>query len=245
MKRGFSMLSPRYSDMSTHTDDDLVSTLQFSDSFFPLGSYSLSFGIETLSQLGLVKGPDDVSSILSVFLEQLSTLDCVALRGSFSAAGENDLRLLVAIDRKLASFKNVKEFSEASRRTGRALLRTVGALKKTGILSSFWNLVESGKAPGNYAVCLAIACSTLGIGEERAVILLLYTSAVSLLGASVRLGSVTHVQAQQILHSTKDELMNCARRSTAIAWRSMHAFSPMLDVMGMQHVYLQSRMFYC
>ena len=245
MKRGFSMLSPRYSDMSTHTDDDLVSTLQFSDSFFPLGSYSLSFGIETLSQLGLVKGTDDVSSILSVFLEQLSTLDCVALRGSFSAAGENDLRLLVAIDRKLASFKNVKEFSEASRRTGRALLRTVRALKKTGILSSFWNLVESGKAPGNYAVCLAIACSTLGIGEERAVILLLYTSAVSLLGASVRLGLVTHVQAQQILHSTKDELMNCARRSSAIAWSSMHAFSPMLDVMGMQHVYLQSRMFYC
>jgi len=121
----------------------------------------------------------------------------------------------------------------------------VRALKKTGILSSFWNLVESGKAPGNYAVCLAIACSTLGIGEERAVILLLYTSAVSLVGASVRLGSVTHVQAQQILHSTKDELMNCARRSSAIAWRSMRAFSPMLDVMGMQHVYLQSRMFYC
>ena len=166
-------------------------------------------------------------------------------RGLLRQNGENDLQLLVAIDRKLASFKNVKEFSEASRRTGRALLRTVRALKKTGILSSFWNEVESGKAPSNYAVCLAIACSTLGIGEERAVILLLYTSAVSLLGASVRLGSVTHVQAQQILHSTKDELMNCARRSSAIAWRSMHAFSPMLDVMGMQHVYLQSRMFYC
>src|SRR5207247_6190791 len=74
---------------------------------------------------------------------------------------------------------------------------------------------------------------------------LLYSCAVSLVGASVRLGSLTHVQAQQILHSTKDELMNCARRSSAIAWRSMRAFSPMLDVMGMQHVYLQSRMFYC
>src|SRR5256712_14163334 len=122
------MLSPRYSDMSTHTDDDLVSTLQFSDSFFPLGSYSLSFGIETLSQLGLVKGAADVSSILSVFLEQLSTLDCVALSGSFSAAGENVLRLLVAIERKLDSFKNVKGFSEPSRRTGRALVLTVRAL---------------------------------------------------------------------------------------------------------------------
>lgn len=231
--------------MSTHTDDDLLSTLQVSDSFFPIGSYSLSFGMETLSQLGLVKSVADVSSFLSVFLQQLSTLDCSAIRATYSAAGNNDLNLIAAIDRKLASFKNVKEFSEASRRTGRAMIRSVRAFKRTKLLSRFWGLVESGKAPGNYAVSLALACNALGISEERAVTLLLYTSAVTILGAAVRLGSLTHEQAQQILHSMKEEMANRAKKSATIPWRSMHAFSPMSDVMGMQHVYLQSRMFAC
>lgn len=231
--------------MSTRTEDDLLSTLQVSDSFFPLGSYSLSFGMETLSQLSLVKSVDDVASFLSVFLQQLSTLDCTAIRGVYSAAGRNDLDLIVAIDRQLASFKNVKEFSEASRRTGRAMIRTVRALVKSKLLSHFSDLVESGEAPGNYAVSLAIACNALGISEERGVILLLYTSAVSVLGAGVRLGNTTHEQAQKILHSMKDEIRNYAKKSSTIPWRSMRGFSPMLDVMGMQHVYLQSRMFAC
>lgn len=231
--------------MSTRTEDDLLSTLQISDSFFPLGSYSLSFGMETLSQLGLLKSEKEVSCILSVFLQQLSTLDCTAIRAVYSAAGRYDLELVRSIDRKLASFKNVKEFSEASRRTGRAMIRTVRAFKKSKLLSGFSDLVESKEAPGNYAVCLALACNALGISEERAVTLLLYTSAVSLLGAGVRLGNATHEQAQQILHSMKEEMTRCAKKSATIPWRSMRAFSPMLDVMGMQHVYLQSRMFSC
>ncbi len=231
--------------MNTHTEDDLFSTLQISDSFFPIGSYSLSFGMETLSQLGLLKSVEEVSSFLSVFLQQLSTLDCPAIRAVYSAAGRYDLELVTSIDRKLASFKNVKEFSEGSRRTGRAVIRTVRAFKKSKVLSEYSDLVKSKEAPGNYAVSLAVACNALGISEERAVTLMLYTSAISVLGAAVRLGHVTHEQAQQILHSMKEEMTNCAKKSSTIPWRHMRAFSPMLDLMGMQHVYLQSRMFSC
>ena len=235
--------------MSTHTDDDddedddLLSALQISDSFFPLGSYSLSYGMETLSQLGMVRGMEDVSSFLSVFLNQLSTLDCTAVRAVYPAVGASGLKLVVAIDRKLASFKNVKEFSEASRRTGRAMLRTVRAFNKAKLLSDFLELVESERTPGNYAVSQGLACKALGISEESAVTLLLYASAISLLGAGIRLGKVTHEQAQQILHSAKEEMRACATKSSTIPWKAMRAFSPMLDVMGMRHPYLQSRMF--
>lgn len=230
---------------TTPTEGELLSALQISDSFFPLGSYSLSFGMETMSQLGLLKSEKDVSTFLSVLLQQLSTLDCPAIRAVYSAARRNDLRLVASIDRKLASFKNVKEFSEASRRTGRAMIRIVRAFRKSKVVFVYSNLVESREVPGNYAIALAIACVALGISEESAVTLMLYTSAISVLGAGVRLGHVTHEQAQQILHRTKGEMTSCAKRSSSIPWRNMRAFSPMLDLMGMQHVYLQSRMFSC
>lgn len=231
--------------MNTLTDEGLLSLLQLSDSFFPLGGYSLSFGLETYSQLGFVKNADDVSSLLSVFLEQLSTLECPAIRASYAASRRPNIKLLASVDRKLASYKNVKEFYEASRRMGRTLIQTVRAFKKSKLLSDYSSLIAAKKVPGTYAVCLAICCGTLGIDEQRMLTLMVYTSAISMLGAAVRLGRITHIEAQQILHSKKEEIRECLERGSKIPWDNARAFSPQLDVLGMQHVYLPSRMFSC
>lgn len=231
--------------MNTPTEEEFLSILQLSDSFFPIGGYSLSFGLETFSQLGLLKGEKQVSSLLSVFVEQLSTLDCAAIRAVYSAVDDSDLKLIGSIDTRLASFKNVREFYEASRRTGRSSIRTVQEFKKSKLLAEYSRLVENKIVPGNNAVCLALSCYVLGISEEKAVTLMIYTSAISVLGAAVRLGLITHIQAQQMLHSAKEEIIACVKRSSGIPWRHMRAFAPMLDLMGMQHVYLHSRMFSC
>src|SRR5438128_500574 len=110
--------------MSTKSED-LLSLLQLSDSFFPIGGYSLSFGLETFSQRGMLKKGSRITSLLSTLLEQLSTTDGPALRASYSAAEKADFNRVASIDRRLASFKNVSEFFDTSTRTGRALLRTV------------------------------------------------------------------------------------------------------------------------
>lgn len=186
-----------------------------------------------------------LASLISVFLEQLASSDAVALRAAYRAARKSDIEFGCRIDRKLASFKNVKEFYEASRRTGRALLRTIESFAPSRLVRQYGRLIEDGGAPGTYAVCLGIVCQSLGIKEEEAVALMFYSLSVSVLGAAIRLGDVNHLKAQEILHSKKREIGDAVRRSSKISWREMRAFAPILDIMGMQHVYLSSRMFSC
>jgi urease accessory protein len=227
------------------TSEELFSLLQLSDSFFPIGGYSLSFGLETFSQRGLLKRGSQVASLLSTLLEQLSTTDGPALRAAYAAAEKADTKRVASIDRRLASFKNVSEFFDASTRTGRALLRTVMAFAPSSPLRGYSRLVELRSVPGTYPVCLALVCQGLGIGIERTVLLMNHTLMVSVLGAGIRLGHLTHLEAQRILHSSKKDLQMAAERSSKVPWEQMRTFAPLLEIMGMQHVYLPAKMFSC
>ena len=225
--------------------DDLLSLLQLSDSFFPIGGYSLSFGLETFSQRGALKRGSQVASLLSTLLEQISTTDGPALRAAHAAAEKADIKRVASIDRRLASFKNVSEFFDASTRTGRALLRTVMAFAPSSPVRRYSKLIERGSVPGTYPVCLAIVCQGLGVGVERTVLLMNHTLMVSLLGAGIRLGHLTHLEAQRIMHSSKEDLRMAAETSSRIPWEQMRTFAPLLEIMGMQHVYLPAKMFSC
>ncbi len=130
-------------------------------------------------------------------------------------------------------------------RAGRAQLRAVEEFAPTKFVREYRRLVERGEAPGLYPVCLGISCQSLGIGEDAAVLLLLYSLSICLLGAAIRLGQISHLDAQDILHSSKKSMLEAGRKSSELTWREMAAFSPVLDIMGMQHVYLSSRMFAC
>ncbi len=230
---------------SEDENSDLFSLLQLSDSFFPIGGYSLSFGLETYSQYGILKGKIEVQALLEVFVSQLSTSDCIALRAAYVAIKEGDLVKVSQIDRKLASFKNVKEIYEASRRTGRTLLRTVMAFKPSKLLVDYSSQIEGGSAPGLYPVCLSLVCDELGVSQERAVSLLIYTLMINILGAAIRLGHITHIEAQQILHFSKKLVDKAVIESSSVPVEQMRIFSPSLDIMGMQHTFLSSKMFSC
>ncbi|MFQ5999007.1 MAG: urease accessory protein UreF [Candidatus Bathyarchaeia archaeon] len=231
--------------MSTVTEGRLLSLFQLSDSFFPIGSYSLSFGLETFAQLGELRTEADVSSLLSVFVEQLSTADCPALIAAYHAAEKSELQIVKAIDHKLASFKNVREFYEGITRTGRALLRTVQSFASSKLLTQYTSLVERKETPGTYAVCLGMVSQSLQIDAESAVMLMLYTSTISMLGAAIRLGHITHEQAQRILYNSRSLIQHAAKKSATIPWTQLRQFSPILDIMGMKHAYLPARMFSC
>lgn len=231
--------------MSTVTEGRLLSLFQLSDSFFPIGSYTLSFGLETFAQLGELRSEADVSSLLSVFVEQLSTADCPALIAAYNAAEKSELQVIKAIDRKLASFKNVKEFYEGITRTGRALLRTVQSFAPSKLLTQYASLVEKKETPGTHAVCLGMISQSLQIDTESAVMLMLYTSTISMLGAAIRLGHITHEQAQRILYDSRLLVQHAAKKSGTIPWTELRQFSPILDIMGMKHAYLPARMFSC
>ena len=111
--------SLRYDVQETHLKS-FAKALQISDTFFPVGMFNFSHGLESFVQEDMVKDKDDVVTLLGDILShQIAPADCVALANSYRAAEQFDLNTLLLVDEMLYAMKLTIENRECSVKTGK------------------------------------------------------------------------------------------------------------------------------
>lgn len=228
----------------------LLSVLQLSDSAFPSGRYTLSHGLEALSQSGRLPTPSRPSELLTLLRDTIrlgvGPSDGVALACAHRARGSDgtvDLELLEYADRRLTAVKLPRESREASRRTGRALLDTAVRAFGGRALSQLAERVSAGEIPGNHAVVLGFLCAWLRIPRLEAVTGELFAFAAGWAGAAVRLGLSDHRTAQGLLHRVRPVVVDSALRALGADVTQISGCAPLLDVMCMRHEQAGMRLF--
>ncbi len=221
-----------------------LSALQLADAFFPSGLYTLSHALEAFVQEGLVKGLKEMEELLKDYLAHLvGPSDSVAVAWAWEAASKGDLDLLVEVDRRLLAMKLVKEFGQASVRSGRQLLSVAATFLPDPFLLRYHEATVQEKSPGNFATALGVVAKTLELEKEQAMLIELYSFATSFLGAAMRLIRLPHDEAQAILHRSKPLMVQVVEQNRGRALEEMRAFAPFIDLMGMKHQRSRIRLF--
>jgi urease accessory protein len=227
----------------------LVSLLQLSDSAFPSGRYTLSYGLEALVQSGHLTVPDERSTLIRLLGDSIrfgaAPSDGLALACAHRAVRDAgaDLELLTQVDARLTAVKLPREVREASARTGRALLATAAAAIGGHALHEYAERVRDGGTPGNHAVVAGLLGASVGVPRLDAVAGELYAFSSSWAGAAVRLGLLDHRGAQALLHRARPVI---AAAALDVADRDVNQISsctPFLDVMAMRHEQAELRLF--
>jgi urease accessory protein len=222
-------------------DAGLLATLQLGDSLFPSGGFTLSHGLETLAERGLVSDAASLREWIATTLRwQVAPSDGVAAAAAWAAGA--DLAHVAEIDRCLYATKLAREPRESSERTGRQMLSTL-TLLAGGPLTAYRREVLAGRAPGLQPIVLGLACRALGIGQRETVLLLLHLYVAGCLGAALRLLDVDDVQVQQIRLSLASTLSAAAHESLAIPWKEMYACAVHTELMTMMHERATMRLF--
>jgi urease accessory protein len=228
----------------------LLSVLQLSDSAFPSGRYTLSHGLEALSQSGRLATPSKASELLALLSDTVrlavAPSDGVALACGHRAHrsdGSVDLALLASADQRLTAVKMPREQREASRRTGRALLDTAVGAFAGAALAEIADRVRDGETPGNQAVILGFLSAWLRIPRLEAVTGELFAFAAGWVGAAVRLGLTDHRTAQGLLHRARGAVVESALRAASGDVAQISGCMPLLDVMSMRHEQAGLRLF--
>lgn len=227
----------------------LLSLLQLADSGFPSGRYSLSHGLESFAQSGEV-APPRASSLVGLLSDSLrfavAPSDGVALACAHRAVdpgGHVDLGTVKHADERLTAVKLAREGREASRRTGRALLRTaIDALGAT-LLLDYDELVEAGGVPGNHAVVLGMVSAWLEVPRLDAVAGELYAFSAGWVASAVRLALIDHRTAQAILCRLRPVIADAALDAVGRDVAEISSCTPLLDVMSMRHEEAELRLF--
>ncbi|WP_433212310.1 urease accessory protein UreF [Microtetraspora malaysiensis] len=219
----------------------LLAQLQLTDSAFPSGRYTLSYGLEGLVQ----EGPVDITAFLvDLLCHSAGPGDGRALVLAHRAVTSGDWDALVAADRRLRAVKLNREIRAAATRTGRQVLDTARMVFGGPVPERLSDLVRAKATPGNHAVVVGALHAASGVSTENAVTGDLFSFASGVASAAVRLARIDFRQAQSILYGVRDEIGHAAR--VALAARDphdIHSSSPAADAASAAHERAPARLF--
>jgi urease accessory protein len=187
---------------------DALAVLQFGDSFFPSGAVSFSWGLEGLSDSGVVT---DADAIRAFVIGQLRARWAEFDRPVVVAAYDARMILddVAIIDHQVEMQSPCAELRSGSRRMGEAMLSVFSRLG-IGEATTYRERVKQGDAFGHLAAMQGYLWGRAGLSERDAVALSAHTFATGLLGAGIRLGCLSHIDAQQILIAARAEAASLA-----------------------------------
>ncbi len=217
---------------------ELLTLLQHGDSFFPSGAFASSWGLETLHADGKVT---DASSLTHFIAGQLhlrwARLDRPALINAYRAG--DALEQTVQIDTELEAFALAHDLREASRRVGRALLR-VHAQLGTRNAGVYLKWIKKGQAYGHVPVVQGLVWRSIGLSEESASALSGHGQCLAFVSVAIRLGIISHIEAQQILQQLRVTLLEVLQLPYPTF---LSSFSPLTDIAIMRHETQSVRLF--
>ncbi len=216
----------------------LLTALQHGDSFFPGGGFAASWGLETLFTDAYVP---DAETLLHFVQGQLrhrwARCDRPALVWAYRAVGE--LEKVAVVDAELEALSLARELRVVSQRAGRALLR-VHARLKTPRAADYLERVKTGQAWSHLPVVQGLVWRGVGLDTEQASLLSGHLQVMAFVSAAIRLGFVSHIQAQLIvqrIHPTLTALL------AAPLPESLSSFTPVSDIAMMRHETQATRLF--
>jgi len=221
----------------------LLSSLQFSDSAFPSGFYTMSHGLEGFSQAKLVARGGLPELLADLLTHSVGPGDATALATAHRAAAAGNWSLVQEIDQRLFASKLNAEMRKASVRSGHQLADLASEVLGGDALADFGARVKARSTPGCQPVVSAVVYAASRVGTELAVASDLFAFAVSFVGAGLRMRLTDHRDAQVILHGTAPVIERVAADALARDIEDIGGCAPLADIMSAQHERAEARLF--
>ena len=217
--------------------------LQFTDSAFPVGTFSFSNGLETASFEKIVKDAKTLEEFARAQSHQAAYSDGVAALHAYKAYKTGDYEKCKEIDKYIYAFKMNDEARMMAKRMGKKLVELVVRLYKDSFVETWLEDIAKGEIPGMYPVAQGIMFAKAGVSEKDLFCSHQYGVINMVLGAALRCVKVSHYDTQQILETLSDDIENLYNEASKMELKDMNAFYPMLDILASLHEKGNMRMF--
>lgn len=218
--------------------------LQFTDSAFPVGTFSFSNGLETAAYEKIVNDKDTLREFARSQAWQAAFTDGIAALHSFRAFNSSDEEAILESDNELLLSKMNDEARIMLSRMGKKLAE-LGVRLYPGdpVIQNWLDKINRGETPGMYPVAQGIMFAKAGLNEKDLFFSHQYGVINMVLSAALRCVRVSHYDTQEILFELSDETEKLYEMVKDMRLDEMNAFFPELDILASLHEKGTQRMF--
>lgn len=226
------------------SDDATLAAFRLADTALPVGTDSVSYGLEQFVADDEIEDCEDLQALLATYLRrQLGPGELVALRAAYAAAAEGDVDGIRDVDARLTAVTLSAEFRESAQRTGERLLGLQRDLRDDALLDDYAAAVEAEEADANYAVVLGAIAGREGVPVREACLLACHEFVSALLGAAQRLLRLGSTEIQGVLDDLRPVMVEAVEDSAGRSLSAMTPFAPLIDVASADHERADRRLF--
>lgn len=221
----------------------IMHLLQFTDSTFPVGTFSFSNGLETASFEKVVHDADTLREFVASQAVQAAFSDGVAAIQSHRAYLRGDYDAIAAADAALYRFKMNAEARLMLQRMGKKLAELSSHLFESSLITRWLKEIKDEKVPGTYPVGQGMAYAAAGVDEKEMFCAHQYGVINMVLSAALRCVRVSHYDTQKILFDLAARAESLYEEAARMNVDDMNAFFPQLDILASLHEKGNMRMF--
>jgi urease accessory protein len=223
----------------------LAQLLHASDSFYPTGAYAHSFGLEGLTQAGVVRDRATLRTfILEYVLPSLARTDLPVAARAWMAAGAEppDWAALRELCYLGSSLRGARETREASEAIGCQRL-DFAALLHGKFAAEFNQRAIAENWPRPSCVAAAIEAHAIGAPREAMLNALVYAAVAGIISAAVKLLRLGQNAVHTLLAEILAEAPRLIEQSLAFDLAAVGAFNPWWDIAAARHEHADFRLF--
>ncbi len=221
----------------------LMRLLEFTDSAFPVGTFSFSNTLETAAGQGIVTDAASLGRYVRDVVRQAAFTDGITALHAFRSRLAEDYGGMIEADRQTILCKMNDEARLMTRRMGKKLAELSCRIVPDETLSRWLGDIVAERTPGTYPVAQGAVFAAGGIPEEGLFCSLLYGAANMVAGAALRCVRVSHYDTQRILYRIGDEAGALYGEVREMGFDDIRSFVPQMDILASLHEKGVQRMF--
>lgn len=222
----------------------VMQLLQFTDSAFPVGTFSFSNGLETAAYEKIVTDKSTLHDFARSQAWQAAFTDGIAALYAHRAFLNEDIEEILRSDRELMLSKMNEEARIMLTRMGKKLAELgVRLYPEDTAIKTWLDKINAGETPGMYPVAQGMMFAKAGLTEKELFYSHQYGVINMVLSAALRCVRVSHYDTQELLFDLSGETETLYERVKDMRLDEMNAFFPELDILASLHEKGTQRMF--
>ncbi len=222
-----------------------IAILQVCDSVFPIGAFTLSNGLETFVQKGIIYNEETLESYMDTVLSLMPYNELGVMALAYKICSGNFKADIITLDNLFNAYKSAREVREGSNKLCKRLIKLCFDISSDNMcyLNEYYKLIKSDECEGSYPIAMGIYAYEKNVPIIESLETYCYSMLSTITTNAVKGVPLSQTVGQRVLYKAIAKIKAIAEKTEQITLDEIGVGGIESDIYAMEHEALYSRLY--